>query len=75
MRRLGLGASQPDLQASGIYSAFLRGYTLINRSQLSPVEWHLSCGAGIPKANGEAGAAAYIVVHLLDEQGKAFFFG
>ena len=74
--KLGLGAEKLDkLRAPATALAFQKGYYHINQSTHTPLKWHLSWGASIPKNNGKPNAAGQRVVHRLDEQGKAFFSG
>ena len=69
----GIGSDKEKLRTPVFYKAITNGYILINRSGLTPLKWHLSKGAGLPKPNGLAGVPGLRVVHLLDEQGKGFY--
>ena len=72
----GLGAElDSKVRAPNTRLAFVKGYSLVNRSGLTPLKWHFSWGAAIPKHNNKSGALGKRVVHRLDEQGKAFFAG
>ena len=47
---LGLGLSRkPELDAPKVWEAFTLGYQLINKTTLTPLNWHLSWGAALDK--------------------------
>ena len=73
-RTLGLGFDSSPLQADNTYHVFHASYAHLNRCAFSPLKWHLSWGAAIPKKSSHSKGAAWgkRVVHRLDEQGKCF---
>ena len=73
-RHRGLGANNcTDLKAVETRRAYTNAYYMVNQSSYTPLKWHASWGASIPKQNGKKKALGQRVVHRLCEQGKAFF--
>ena len=73
VKHFGVGLSrEPTLRAPFTYRAMLAGYTMVNRTKLTPLKWHMSWSAALLKGNGKAGAEGMRIVHRLDEQGKSF---
>ena len=77
---LGIGAPKLDkLEAPATYRNLFNGYYMINQSGLTPLKWHLSWGAALPKQLKRTKGVSFLrarskrVVHRLDEQGKGFF--
>ena len=62
-----------ELEAPMTKKAYTKGYYLVNQSKNTPIKWHVSWGASIPKNNGKAKALGQRVVHRLCEQGKILF--
>ena len=75
-RMQGIGNNTAEKLEAPLYAKAMEdGYIHINASGCTPLKWHRSDGACIPKNNGKEGPLANRVVHRLDEQGKGFFAG
>ena len=71
--KLGLGSDTTKITAPATRKVFNLGYKMINQAKMTPLKWHSSWGAGIPKPGSTPGPQGLRVVHRLDEQGKAFY--
>ena len=75
-RMQGIGSNTAEKLEAPLYAKAMEdGYIHINAYGCTPLKWHRSDGACIPKNNGKEGPLANRVVHRLDEQGKGFFAG
>ena len=63
----------PKLHNPHTKQAFIKLHAHIERTRQTPLTWHRSKGAAIPKYNGKKGAMGSRLVHVLDPMGKAFY--